>query len=85
MQTEALVNSDAIDQLLQDLIDHQENKMLIFARELSPCLTSDDILQANDYPNLENHPHFRYLEGLVQGMQGAQMAIRAYSREREED
>ena len=71
------MKTENIDRILEELIAQQQNKLLSFAREIRPTTTSDDLLQPNDYPELENHPYFRYLEGILQGMQGAQMAIRA--------
>ena len=63
---------------IQDLIAHQEKKLLALAREIVPHLTSDDIMQPNDFPELENHPIFRYEEGILTGLKTAQSAL-AYS------
>ncbi len=67
-----------LDQLLQELIDGQQKTLLQFARRIVPNATSDDILQPNDFPELENHPHFRYEEGLLAGLQSAQIALRCH-------
>ena len=58
---------------IQDLIAHQEKKLLALAREIIPHLTSDDIMQPNDFPELENHPIFRYEEGILAGLRTAQI------------
>jgi hypothetical protein len=42
-----------------------------------PHLTEDDVLQPNDFPELEHHPHFRYEEGLLHGFQAAKAALLA--------
>ncbi len=65
------------DQLLQELIDAQQKTLLQCARRIVPNVTSDDILQPNDFPALENHPYFRYEEGILAGLQSAQIALRA--------
>ncbi|MBA3603577.1 MAG: hypothetical protein H0W50_08050 [Parachlamydiaceae bacterium] len=67
-----------LDQLLQELIDGQQKTLLQLARRIVPNATSDDILQPNDFPELENHPHFRYEEGLLAGLQSAQIALRCH-------
>lgn len=66
-----------VEQVLQELIDGQQKTLLECARRIVPNATSDDILQPNDFPELENHPYFRYEEGLLAGLQSAQIALRA--------
>lgn len=66
-----------MDSLLQEMIDLQQAKVLSSARRILPDLTTDDILQPNDFPDLENHPHFRYEEGILEGLRSVQMALRA--------
>ena len=71
---------EKMDQLLQELIDGQQKTLLQLARRIVPNATSDDILQPNDFPELENHPHFRYEEGVLAGFQSAQIALRCRVR-----
>jgi hypothetical protein len=66
-----------IDDLLEEMAEEQRKKLLAYGRRIIPTLTGDDILQPNDFPELEHHPEFRYEEGLLAGLQAAQMAIRA--------
>ncbi len=68
--------------LLQQLIDQQKSKLLAEARRIVPHLTPDDLLQPNDFPALEFHPHFRHEEGILDGLQVAQSAIFALENER---
>lgn len=63
--------------LLEELISQQKAHLLFLGRKIIPRLTPEDLLQPNDYPELENHPVFRYEEGLLAGLQSAQMALRA--------
>lgn len=63
--------------LLDELIEGQKKALLTLGRRLVPTLTPEDMLQPNDYPVLECHPEFRYEEGVLAGLQTAQMAIRA--------
>lgn len=66
-----------IESLMEEMVDQQKTKLLSCARRIVPRATSDDILQPNDFPELENHPHFRYEEGILDGMQAAQAALLA--------
>ena len=58
------------------MIDQQQKKLLKIATQIRPNVTTDDILQPNDYPELENHPFFRYEEGVLEGLQSALAAFR---------
>ncbi len=55
-----------LEATLQDIVDGQQKKVLSCARRIIPTLTTDDVLQPNDYPELENHPEFRYEEGALE-------------------
>lgn len=60
-----------------ELIALQRNKVLTCARRIIPHITEDDILQPNDFPLLEMNPHFRYEEGVLEGLMTARMAFLA--------
>ena len=60
--------------MLEEMIEQQRAKLLKLGREIIPHLTSDDVLQPNDFPELENHPVFRYEEGILAGLLAAQIA-----------
>ncbi|NGX55330.1 MAG: hypothetical protein KR126chlam2_00963 [Chlamydiae bacterium] len=72
---------DKLQKLLDELIEGQKEKVLKCGRAFVPRLTGDDALQPNDYPELENNPHFRYEEGILAGLQSAQAAINALLKE----
>lgn len=63
--------------LIEELIEQQQRHLLGLGRKIVPRLTSEDLLQPNDYPELENHPVFRYEEGLLAGLRTVQTALRA--------
>lgn len=73
---------DLTEALFQELIEEQEKKLLLHGRRLISTLTPEDILQPNDYPELENNPAFRYEEGLLTGIRSAYAAFKALRRER---
>ena len=70
-------------ELFEELIQAQKAKMLSCARRLVPHVTPDDLLQPNDFPELENHPHFRYEEGVLEGLLTAYTAYLARQKEKE--
>lgn len=65
------------EKTLDELAEGQRKRLLKLARTVVPYVTSDDILQPNDFPELEMHPVFRYEEGVLAGILAAQMALRA--------
>jgi len=74
---------EAIETLLDELIEENKEKLLALGRRIIPTLTSEDMLQPNDYPELDNHPSFRYEEGILAGLQSAQIALKALRKDTE--
>ena len=68
--------NDAL-QLVESLISGQKDRLFASARRIVPHITQEDLLQPNDFPQLEFHPHFRYEEGILDGMQVTRAAIQA--------
>jgi hypothetical protein len=71
----------AIEQTIEEIIEGQKATLLHCGRRLVPDLTPDDILQPNDFIELENHPYFRYEEGVLAGAQTIQMALWALKKQ----
>lgn len=71
---------DQAEKLLEEMLEGQRSNLLKVGRYVVPRLTSEDMLQPNDYPELERHPHFRYEEGILAGLQSALVALRALRR-----
>ena len=67
--------------MFDELINLQRKKVLNCALRILPHLTEDDILQPNDFPELEMNPHFRYEEGVLEGLMTARMACLAAMKE----
>jgi hypothetical protein len=78
-------NWEAIEQLLEELTEQQHIALLSCGRQIIPKLTTDDILQPNDFPKLEQNPLFRYEEGMLAGIQTVHMALRALKNETAND
>lgn len=73
------MNKQYLETILNELIAEQQAKLLHLGRRRIPCLTADDILQPNDFPELELDPLFRYEEGVLAGMLSVQATLRAES------
>ena len=72
---------EKVEQLLKELVEFHQNQLLKSGRRMIPHLTPEDLLQPNDYQELEFNPYFRYEEGLVAGIQTAQMALQALKKQ----
>lgn len=66
-----------MQELFEELVKQQEEKVFKFAQRIIPHITREDVLQPNDFPALENHPLFRYEEGILEGLRTAQTAYMA--------
>lgn len=73
-----------MENLFNELIELQRKKIFDCAREIVPNVTPDDVLQPNDFPELEQHPYFRYEEGVLEGLLTARMAYLARLSEAKE-
>jgi len=87
MEMPAKLKTDSLNCLgilFDELIQAQRVKLLDCARRIIPHITPDDLLQPNDFPELELHPHFRYEEGILEGLLTARMAFLAWQRDQQE-
>lgn len=69
------------EELFDELIEMQKKKILVCGQQVIPHITPDDLLQPNDFPLLDNHPYFRYQEGVLEGLLTARAACLAKSKE----
>ena len=69
-----------LDQLLLQMVDQQESKLLTFARQTISGLTPEDLRNPQDFPALVRDPDFNYEDGLLAGLRSAHMAVRAALR-----
>jgi len=68
---------EKIKVLLEEIKKLQEEKVLKIGRTFVPHLTREDMLQPNDYQELEHNPYFRYEEGVLEGIHTVRAAILA--------
>ena len=71
------VDWNVLETILEAISNRQQKALLKLGRRIVPTLTPEDMLQPNDYHELENHPEFRYEEGILAGVQTIQAALRA--------
>ena len=74
-------NWEKSEHLLEEIVELQKKKLFTLGRGIVPNLTAEDILQPNDYLELENNPVFRHEEGILIGTQSVQIALKALRRE----
>jgi hypothetical protein len=75
---------EKIEEIFDILIEAQQKKLLSCAMRIIPNIIADDLLQPNDFPALENHPYFRYEEGILEGLHTARMAYLAKLKDLEQ-
>ncbi len=69
-----------LGKVFNEMIDAQRSKLFSYAQRIIPTLTQDDLLQPNDFPALEQHPVFRYEEGILAGLLAAHAAYLAQTQ-----
>ena len=61
---------------IEAMIEKQVAKLIEVARHIVPYATYEDVLQPQDFPDLEQDPRFRYEEGILYGLERALAALR---------
>jgi hypothetical protein len=77
MKSENLGFCEETFRLLEELKQQQQQLLLRMGRRIVPNLTPEDVLQPNDFPELENHAPFRYEEGVLAGILTVEAALKA--------
>ena len=73
-------NRHSTEELIQELIEHQQAKVLKVAREIVPDATPEDIRNPQDFPDLVADTLFNYEDGILTGYLTLQTALRKRSR-----
>ena len=74
--------AEVAERLFEQMIAQQRAKVLRLAREAVPKISSEDVMNPNDYPELKAHPTFDYEDGILAGLISAQVALRSELRRR---
>ena len=67
----------AIDKLMLEMIDLQHKKVLELANRIHPGLSSEDIRNPHDFPDLIADSGWNFEDGILSGLKSAHMALRA--------
>ena len=78
-------NRYSTEALLQELIEHQQTKVLKVAREIVPDATPEDIRNPQDFPDLVADTLFNYEDGILTGYLTLQTAIRKQTKTDKKD
>lgn len=65
-----------IDELMLELIGQQERKVLALGQQIHPGLTSEDIRNPQDFPDLLENSNWNFEDGILAGLKSAHMALR---------
>jgi hypothetical protein len=69
-------DKSSITQLLEEMVEHQQTKVLKVAREIIPDATPEDIRNPQDFPRLSADSLFNYEDGILTGYLSMQTALR---------
>ena len=70
----------SIKQLLEEMVTHQQTKVLKVAREIIPDATPEAIRNPQDFPELSTDTLFNYEDGILTGYLSLQTALRNLKR-----
>jgi len=71
------VSLQTIDQVMLQLIEQQEQKVLELGQRIHPGLTPEDIRNPQDFPDLLESFQWNFEDGILAGLKSAHMALRA--------
>ena len=69
-------DKSSITQLLEEMVDQQQTKVLKVAREIIPDATPEDNRNPQDFPELSADSLFNYEDGILTGYLSMQTALR---------
>ena len=73
-------NRKSTEELILELIEHQQSKVLKVAREIVADATPEDIRNPQDFPELLADTLFNYEDGILTGFLTIQTALRKQIR-----
>ena len=62
---------------IEKMAAFERKKLLSLSQRILPHITTDDILQPQDFPELDENPEFRFQEGVCIGVETALAALYA--------
>lgn len=70
---------------IKAMCELERKKLLSFSQGILPYLTPEDILQPQDFPELDQNPEFRFREGVCIGLETALACLYAIEKEEKRD
>ena len=74
-------DEDHFLKMLDEMVIHQQNKLLKLARDRIPHLTPEDIRNPQDFSELEHDPIFNYEDGMLNGYLSVRSSYQAWIKE----
>lgn len=68
--------------LLDEMEEHQRQKVLELARRINPRLTSEDLRNPHDFPEMDD-PDWHFIDGQLAGIQAVRVALQQRLKESE--
>lgn len=78
------LSRDEVIQLLDQMIEHQQKKVLEIARRFVPGITPEDARNPEDFEALKTSHIFNFEDGILSGYISARTALMAEMRMKEE-
>lgn len=69
-----------LDRLMTEMIDQQHTKLLQLARRMVPEIAPEDLRNPQDFRQLDEDSVFNCEDGILAGLRGAHIAVRAELR-----
>ena len=66
-----------IEDLFEEMVGQQKERLVSLARNIDPALSGDDLLSPYDFPSIAHDPRFNFEDGTLSGLISARTAIRA--------
>lgn len=67
---------ESLEVKLQELIDYHRSKMIHMSQQKIPDLTSEDLLNPDDYSEIVTDPDIMHQDGIVAGVLSAKILVR---------
>ncbi len=84
MKHEECLFMEKVEKVMSEMVVYQKDKLLFFAKKIVPHIAPEDLLQPQDFPELDFHPEFRHEEGYLEGLERALAAVRRIRKESED-
>lgn len=66
-----------IEDLFEEMVGQQRERLVSLARAIDPTLSADDLLSPYDLPSIAHDPRFNFEDGILSGLISARTALRA--------